>query len=281
MMQQSRVVNFIFTAVLSVFFFSCGNSNDPTEPTDIAYGTTTFVFLVNPPINDLNDAVVPTPGTVRSGVTVSIEGGPSGTTDADGVVVFSDITFGAKSVTFDDGTNVDTLTISIADKDLREVAVALDGTGAAVMANVHYAFGGQVVEVTPSMTITEVNDALSNSNTIVFMKAGTYTGDLVFSGSSVTLFGEGKDGGQVTINGAVEIGGSGGRIRGATLTSTLTVAGSDFGLSFSHLVNTLELGGSTAVLLNNSFCVAATVTGSGNIILGNEGMAPIAAPGSC
>ena len=79
--------------------------------------------------------------------------------------------------------------------DLREVAVALDADGAAEMANVEYAFGGEVVTITPDMSVEDVNEALGRSNIIVFVEGGTYTGDVEFSGSNVTLFGEGAEGG--------------------------------------------------------------------------------------
>ena len=249
-----------------------------TEPTEVTLGEGTFVVLVNPIVNDDNEEPVPTPGTTRSGVTVSVAGGPSGSTNASGVIVLSPVEPGVKTLSIG-GRDV---TVSIADKDLREVAIAFDGGSASVMANVRYAFGSQVVEITPSMSLTDVNSALSQSNTIVFFRAGTYTGDLQFSGSNVTLFGEGPTGGTVTLNGNITVDGSGNRIRGARITGDLSVAGSDVGISFSRVVGGLQFDGSDATPLNNSFCGSVTIAGSGLTALGNAGMAPIAAPaGGC
>lgn len=240
----------------------------------MTFGETTFVILVNPSLNGANEASVPTPGSARSGVSVSVQGGPSGTTDANGVVVLAPVAPGPKTISLSSGGASGTVSVSIAAKDLREVAVALTSSGAAVMANVLHAFGGQVVEVTPSMSLTEVNNALSQSNTIVFFKAGSYTGNLTFSGSNVTLFGEGAQGGQVTLNGSVEVGGSGNRIRGARMTSGLSVPGSNFGFSFSRVAGAFNLAGSNAALLNNRFCGTSTISGSGTTAVGNVGLTP-------
>ena len=249
-----------------------------TEPTDVTLGETTFVVLVNPIVNDDNATTVPPPGGTQSGVNVSVAGGPSGSTGASGVVVLAPVEPGAKTLSVD-GSDV---SVSIAAEDLREVAIALDGGSASVMANVRYAFGGQVIEITPSMSLTEVNNALSQSNTIVLFRAGSYTGDLQFSGSNVTLFGEGTTGGTVTLNGNVTVDGSGNRIRGTRITGNLSLPGSNAGISFSSVVGDLQLDGSGSTLLNNSFCGSVAISGSSLTALGNGGMAPIAAPiGGC
>lgn len=275
----SLTPRFLVAIVLALGLPACGDSAGPTE---VTYGETTLVILVNPPINDVNEATVPTPGTVRSGVSVSVQGGPSGTTDANGVVVLAPVAPGTKTVSVSGGGANGTISVEIADKDLREVAVALTSGGASIMANVLYAFGGEVVEITPSMSVTEVNTQLARSNLIVFFKAGTYTGDLVFAGSNVTLFGEGPQGGQVTLNGTVEVGGSANRIRGARMMSDMSVPGSSFGFSFSRVTSGFDMDGSGGVLLNNGFCGTVTIAGSGTTALGNAGMAPLPAPsGGC
>jgi hypothetical protein len=255
---------------------ACGDS--ATDPTDVTFGETTFVVLVNPVLNDDNAATVSPPGATQSGVGLSVDGGPSGTTGAGGVAVLAPVDPGTRTLSVDGNP----VTLAIADRDLREVAIALAGDSASMMADVRYAFGGQVVEITPSMSLAEVNDALAQSNTIVFLRAGTYTGDLSFSGSNVTLFGEGATGGTVTINGNVTVDGSANRIRGARITGTLSVPGSDAGISFSRVVGDVAVDGSDAVLLNNAFCGAVTIAGSNLTALGNAGMAPVAAPpGGC
>lgn len=251
------------------------SDESPTE-LDVTFGETTFVVLVNPVINDDNESSVSAPGSEQSGVPVTVADGPSGTTNANGVVVLTDIVPGTKSLSVDGNEVV----VSIADQDLREVAVASDGSAASVMAEVPYAFGGQVIEITPSMSLADVNDALGQGNTIVFFRAGTYTGDLAFSGSNVTLFGEGPAGGSVTLDGNVVVDGSSNRIRGAHITGTLSVPGSDVGISFSRVGGDVQVDGSDATLLANAFCGAVTISGSGLTALGNAGMAPIAPPAS-
>jgi hypothetical protein len=264
---KRNAVWFVALAVLG-----CG---DGTGPTDVPFGVTTFVVLVNPRVNDANQQTTPTPGTTQSGVNVSVTDGPSGTTDASGVAVLSPVTPGTKTISVSGSGSTGQVSASIVDKDLREVAVALSGNTAQIMVNVLYAFEGTVVELNPSMSLTEVNAALSQSNTIVFFGAGTYTGDLTFSGSNVTLYGAGNQGGSVTINGNVTVGGSQNRIRGARITGNLSVPGSNFGMSFSRVSGSFDLAGSSGTLLNNRFCGTVTISGSGTRLLGNAGLAPI------
>jgi hypothetical protein len=259
----------------------CGGDG-PTNPPEVNYGETTVVYLMNPVINGVNAVTVPAPGPTRSGVQVSVTGGPSGTSGSNGELVLAPVTVGTRPVTFTAGAASGQLNLDIAQGDLREIAVSLDGAGAGSMANVLYAFGGTVLEITPAMTIAQVNAALAGSNQIVFLRAGTYSGDLNFSGSNVTLFGEGSQGGSVTINGNVTVSGSFNRVRGARITGTLSVPGSSAGISYSSVTGALTLTGSDAVLLNNAFCGTATVSGSGLLALGNAGLAPLAAPsGGC
>jgi hypothetical protein len=260
---------------------ACGGDG-PTNPPDAVYGETTVVYVMNPVVNDVNVAVVPTPGTSRSGVDIAVNSGPSGTTGGNGALVLAPLTAGVRPVSFSAGAATGQLDLDIAQGDLREIAVALNGSGAGEMANVRYAFGGTVVEITPTMSITEINAELGRSNLIVFMRSGTYQGDLNFSGSSVTLFGQGAQGGAVTINGNVTVSGSFNRLRGARILGNLSVPGSGAGISYSSVAGTMTVDGSNAVLLNNAFCGTATVAGSGVLALGNAGLAPLSAPsGGC
>lgn len=258
---------------------ACGGGDGPTDPPDAVYGETTVVYVLNPVVNDVNAITVPVPGTSRSGVQVSITSGPSGTTGARGDLALAPVTAGTRLVSFTDGGAGGQLSLDIAEGDLREIAVALDDAGVAEMADIRYAFGGAVTEITPAMTNAEVNAALSGSNLIVFLRAGTYTGDLEFSGSDVTLFGEGSQGGAVTIDGNVTVSGSGNRLRGARITGNLSVPGSGASISYSSAAGSLTFDGSNGVLLNNEFCGTVTVAGSGLRALGNAGLAPLPAPG--
>lgn len=259
---------------------ACGDDN--VGPTQVTLGETTLIVLANPPVNTANQVTVPAPGTARSGVTVSVAGGPSGVTDANGVVVLRPVTPGTKTGSFSGGGTGGQLTVGIADKDLREVAAAVGSSAASEMANVLYAFGGTVVQVTPSLTVTQMNAELAKSNLIVLFRSGTYTGALTFAGSNVTLFGEGNTGGNVTLNGNVTVSGSSNRMRGVRIVGDLSVPGSDFGMSFSRVTGTVQIDGSNAVLLNNGLCGTVTISGSGARLLGNAGIAPVPAPsGGC
>ena len=261
---------------------ACGGGDGPTDPPDAVYGETTVVYLLNPIVNDVNAVTVPAPGASRSGVEVAITSGPSGTTGANGDLALAPVTPGTWPVSFGTGGASGQLSLDIAQGDLREIAVALDGTGAAEMVEIRYAFGGTVTEITPAMTNAEVNATLSGSNLIVFLRAGTYQGDLEFSGSNVTLFGEGSQGGAVTIDGNVTVSGSGNRLRGARISGNLSVPGSGAGISYSSVAGDVTFDGSNGVLLNNAFCGTVATPGSGLRALGNAGLAPLAAPsGGC
>lgn len=273
---RGHIVLGIFLAGIAVA--ACGDDGI-TDHVAVELGETTFVFVLNPTVNDANEQPVPMPGGSVSGVSVSVQDGPAGTTGTGGVVALGPVEAGTRTVSFG---STGELSLFISSGDLREVAVASDGAGAAQMANVTYQFEGQtVVEITADMPISEVNDELAKGDQIVLLRGGTYTGSLEFSGSNVTLFGEGAEGGNVTIDGNVTVSGSGNRIRGARITGDLSVPGSDAGISFSSVAGAVTVDGSDAVLLNNAFCGEVTIVGSGLTALGNSGMPPLAAPASC
>lgn len=257
---------------------ACGGSGGDTDPTDVAFGDTALVVVVNPPVNDANQFDVPQPGTVVAGVELTSDDDLSATTGADGIAVLAPLTAGTRTIQVA-GDGIDgSFTVTIADGELREIALAAEGARAEVMVEIDYRTD-QVVELTPDMSITQVNEALAVSDTLVFFAGGLYTGDLDFSGSRVTLFGEGVLGGEVTIDGNVTISGSDSRIRGATITGDLTVPASGIGLSFSAVDGGVTVEGSDATLLANQLCGGgASVTGSGSIVIGNAGLAPIACP---
>jgi hypothetical protein len=256
----------------------CGDSQDPTE---VVYGQTTLVVITNPTINEATQTSPPQPGGLANGIRVELDDGPAGTSDGRGVVVLSPVPAGARTLSLSGMGLQGSIGEAIADKDLIETALAVGAASAESMGRVVYPFGGTVVEVTPEMTTEQVNQALTSSQTIVFFHGGTYTGDLVFSGSNATLFGEGGQGGQVTLAGSVTVDGSSNRIRGTTITGDLTVSGSDFGLSFSRVAGQTTIDASDATFLLNEFCGAVTLNGSGFTALGNQGMAPLATPDDC
>ena len=267
----------VLAMLASLSTIACGDSTDPDE---VPYGETAFVVILNPTVNDENDVTVPAPGGTRANVAAAIQDGPSATTGASGVAVLSPVAAGSRVLTLN-GPDDGQLNLSIVEGDLREIAVSLDASGAEVMADIRYQFGAAVVELSPTMPLAEVNAALAASNSVVFMSAGTYTGNIVFSGSNVTLFGEGTTGGTVVLQGNVTVSGSQNRIRGARITGDLTVTASNFGMSFTRVAGTTSISGSSSVMLANEFCGAVTVTGSGAQLLGNAGLAPIGAPAGC
>lgn len=268
-------------ATVLLTLLACGGDS-PNEPPDVPYGQTTMVYILNPVINDANAVPVAAPGGTRLAVEISVQDGPSGSTGASGELVLGPLAAGSKTVQFAAGSEMGTVNLEIAEGDLREVAVALTSGGAEVMANLRYGFGGEVVEIGPATPASQVSATLARSNVIVFLRSGTYSGDLIFSGSNVTLVGEGPQGGTVTIDGDVTVNGSGNRLRGARILGNLSVIGSGAGITYSHVAGALAVNGSDAVLLNNAFCGSVTISGSGLLALGNAGLQPIPSPaGGC
>ncbi len=78
---------------------SGGNPTAPSSVNAIPYGTTTFVILVNPVINTLSQAAMPSPGSVRAGVGAAITDGSSATTGSSGVAVLDPVTAGSRTLT--------------------------------------------------------------------------------------------------------------------------------------------------------------------------------------
>ena len=259
----------------------CGGGTEPVDANNVPYGQTTLVVVVNPAVNTINTVAVPAPDTARRSVATSVVQGPSENTDSAGVATLSPVAAGTRTLTFDRDSLEGQVSVAIGARDLKEVAVALTPSGAGVMTEIPYAFGGRVVEVTPRMAIGDVNRHLAESNVIVFLRGGTYMGNLTFSGSNVTLYGEGRRGGTVTINGSVTVGGSGNRIRGARITGSLSVPANGFGMSLSRVDGAFQLNGSGARLLQNVFCGTVNSPTSNVTALGNLGMAPLAKPASC
>lgn len=270
-------------ACLCLFLLSaCGSDGssgtpDANSPTDVPFGTTAIVVVVNPTINDANaETGLPSPGDVVSGVTLTTDDDVSATTGADGIAVLAPVTAGTRTITVSGAVSGATFTVMVADQTLREVALATDNGRAELMVSVDYK-ADQAFEVNPTMSNTEVNDVLAVSDRVVFFKGGSYAGDLTFGGSRVTLFGEGVLGGKVVLEGNMTVTGSDSRIRGAHLIGSLTMPASKVGLSFSRVDGAVTSEGSDGMLLANALCGSETVTGSGTVVVGNRGMAPITA----
>ena len=262
---------------LSLVLVGCSSDGgEGTDPTDIPFGTTAILVVVNPTINDANVKQLPQPGDVLAGITLTSDDGVVATTDADGIAVLAPVTPGPRTVTVTGAVTGSSFSVMVADKTLREVAVAIETGRAEVMVNVDYK-ADQAFEVDSTMSTAQVNEILAVSDRVVFFKGGTYAGDLDFSGSRVTLFGEGVLGGGVLVDGNVTVSGSDSRIRGAHITGALAMPASKIGLSFSRVDGAVTSTGSDGMLLANSLCGSETFTGSGTIVLGNHGAAPLTA----
>lgn len=265
-------------ALAAIVLAACGGDDGATvDPTDVPFGTTAIVVVVNPTINDANrDSTLPMPGATVAGVTLTTDDGVSATTGADGVAVLAPVTAGARTITLSGAIAGGTFSVMAADKALREVAIAADAGRADVMVTVDYK-ADQAFEVSPAMTIAQVNEVLAVSDRVVFFRGGNYVGDLIFAGSRVTLFGEGALGGQVVIDGDLDVTGSDSRIRGTHVTGGVTMPGSGVGLAFSRVDGALTSEGSDGMLLANALCGAETISGSGTVAIGNRGAAPTTA----
>lgn len=253
-----------------------GGDPDATGPTDVAFGETALVVVLNPVVNDANQANLPTPGTVRADVTLTADDDVVATTDASGIAVLGPLSAGLRTVTLSGGGLSGAFSIMMGAGELHEVAVAADGSMASIMVDIDYK-SDDVTTITADMSNATVNDALSVSDRVVFVEGGSYAGDLDLSGSRVTLFGAGARGGEVTIAGNVVMSGSDSRIRGTLITGSLSVPASGLGLSFSQVDGTTSGEGSDATFLANALCGTVSATGSGTVALDNAGMAPITA----
>ncbi|HEU4733175.1 MAG TPA: hypothetical protein VFT22_35025 [Kofleriaceae bacterium] len=268
-------------ALGAVVSAACGSSDsapDANDPANIAFGTTAIVVVVNPPVNDANSHSVPAPGTARAGITLTTDDNVSATTDASGIAVLAPVTAGARTIRVSGTGITGSVGVTIAAHALLELAITTGATPTSspgMMVQIDYKTD-QAVQVSPAMTNAEVNSVLKVSDRVVFFAGGSYTGDIDFSGSRVTLFGEGALGGRVLIDGNVTVSGSDSRIRGTHITGNLTIPASGVGVSFSRVDGAVQSAGSDGRLLANAMCGAETVTGSGTIALGNAGMAPIA-----
>lgn len=273
-MVQTRLLS-----ALALALAACGGSDTApidTDPTDVKFGDTALVVVVNPGVNEANEFDVPAPGTARAGVVLTSDDGLTDTTGADGIAVLAPLTAGPRTITVSGDGVSGTFTVTLTEGALREVAISATASQSQLMVELDYKTDG-VFEVTPTMSIAEVNTALEVSDRVVFLRGGTYVGDLDFKGSRVTLFGEGVLGGDVIIQGNVTMSGSDSRIRGAHITGSITIPASGTGLSFSRIDGQLTAEGSDSTLLANAFCGGATITGSGSIVLGNGGAPPLTA----
>lgn len=260
---------------------ACGGDDpdpdpDPVDPTDVVFGDTALVVVVNPQINDATNQNVAEPGSLFDGIELTSDDGVTTLTADTGIAILDDLTPGIRTIAVVGDTIDASFTVTMGAGELREIALAVEGTSATVMVEIDYK-SDQVAELDPSMTNEQVNEALRVSDQVVFFASGLYAGDLDFSGSRITLFGEGVLGGEVTIDGNVTMSGSDSRLRGTLVTGDVDVPASGCGISFSQVDGSLLVEGSDATLLSNAMCGSTEVDASGVIALGNAGLTPISA----
>lgn len=263
--------------ILAVSLCCCGDDGiDPDRP----FGKTAVVVAVNPVVNADNTSAVPAchdAGRVE-GIEVDADPGDADTTDADGFAVLDELDEGAVEVVLDDGPSLP-LTI-VQEGDVYDLAVAFDGETARAFANfpIRYGVGGEIQVFDTKADPQQVADALSTNGNIVFFENGTYQGDLLITGDDVIFFGEGFTEHEVVIDGAVEVRGTGVRIRGFTVTGDIAVHGNNFGMAHSVVQGDTAINGESVGFLANHFCGRVTVPSSNATLLHNRGLAPMDPP---
>jgi len=255
---------------------ACDGEGSGIDPTDVRFGETVLLVIVNPVVNDANRGLVPTPGLVRAGVEVRSDDGPSGMTGPDGIAVLARLSSGVRTIEVEGGGIAASFQLLVGRGALREVALAAEGQRAEVMVDASYSPEG-IVEVSPETPTAEINAALHVDDGLVFLTAGTYPGDLDVSASRATVISEGILGGKVTLQGNVTISGASSRIRGARVMGNLSIRAGDTGLSFSRVDGMATAAGGNMTLLANAFCGTAAITGSVSYVVGNSGIAPTTA----
>ena len=271
--RPARLALLSVSALLAAGAGACDDAPDPIDPADLRFGDTALVVVMNPVINEGTRGPVPAPGTLRAGITVTDANGPAATTDDNGIAVLAPMPSGNRTILVSGGGIDGSFEVLIGPGALREVGVAADGPRVELMTSLDYA-PDRIMELSPAMTAAQINDVLRGNDRVVFLTGGAYTGDLDFSGSRVTLFGEGVFGGKVTIQGNVTLSGSDSRIRGAHITGTLAIPASSTALSFSRVDGPTTVTGTDVIVFQNALCGGATITGSGAFAIGNRGTAP-------
>lgn|GEM_PF-1348235 len=270
----------------SLGLFGCGsdniNGNGPNDVDNLA-GTTAFVAILNPVVNDGHTTGVPSiSGTEREGVPVKATPGDADTT-VDGIAV---VGTGVGAVDIAVGTaNIGHAVIAAG--DVYDAPIAYDGAGAAFFSNtpIRYAVGKDsgAFFFGPADVLVDIEGKLGVDDAVVVLRPGTYNGSLTITGKGVLLFGEGFLEKAVVINGSVTANGEEVRLRGLTITGDLAAKGNSFGISFSTVLGQTSITGNTGAFVRNIFCGTTVVPSSNSTLLDNFGLEPIATPptGTC
>lgn len=255
----------------SLFISSCGKE-DPVEPVLSAGGMnfgkiTSAVVVVNPDINEGSSTSIPS-GTVREGVSVQVGELEAVTTDASGLAVINNIPAGPQSLKFNNGN----LSFDVTNQgELYDIIVSYKDGVAYTVPVVRYPIGGTVTVLNPG---DDISKATSDDNAVIFLNEGTYTGDVLVSGSNVLIFGSWNpvNGALSIIDGNLTFNGGAGRIRGLQVEKTITVNANSFSAAFSNF-NNADLKGNSMVLLRNKFTgESVTVPSSSAVLVDNIGI---------
>ena len=257
----------IFAGILLVAF-SC-SKDDPTPPdaggSDFGQITSTVV-IVNPTINEGSTTTV-VPGTQREGVSITAGSLSPVSTDATGLAVIKGLPTGTVPLQYESGS-IDLSVIQ--DKELYDVVISYTSSGVTeIIPAIRYPIGGTVVNVKPG---DDLNTAVTEDGTIVFMEPGTYEGDLIINAQGVLLFGswDEVDGSVSIINGTLKVNGGNVRMRGVTINSLTTVNANGFSAAFCEF-NDASISGNSVSLLRNIFNgTNVSVPSSSAILLDNE-----------
>ncbi|QCK15241.1 hypothetical protein DCC35_11030 [Mangrovivirga cuniculi] len=252
-------------ALLILIITSCSSDDEGQTPN--AGGSdfgqiTSAVIIVNPVINEGSTTTIKS-ATQRDSVLITTSGAPNETTDSTGVAVIKGLPTGTNTLEFPTGnTGFDV----IQEKELYDVVVSYTDTGVVqIIPPVRYPIGGDVIFVNNA---TELTNAVSKDNSIVFMNPGIYEGDISIPATDVIIFGywDQEEGSQSIITGNVTVNGSNVRMRGVTVNGFTTTNGNQFSASFCEF-NNANISGNGISLIRNIFNGTDVTVPSGNAVL--------------
>lgn len=255
----------------SLFMTSCGkdDSVDPSlTPGGMNFGKiTSAVVVVNPVINEGSSTTIPS-GTSRKEISVQVGELEAVSTDNTGLAVINNVPVGTQSLQFNNGS----LSFEVVNQgELYDMIVSYRDNVAYLVPVVRYPIGGTITVLNPG---DDLAAAASEDNAILFLKEGTYTGDILVSGENVLIFGswDPVEGPKSIIDGNLTFNGGSGRIRGLQVRETITVNANSFSAAFSTFFNA-DLKGNAMVLLRNKFTgESVTVPSSSAVLVDNIGI---------
>jgi hypothetical protein len=255
----------VLLAVSFALFGACS----PGTQTPGRFGEiTSAVIIVNPRINQGSSTTVAS-GTQRADVAIQPGNQDAVRTDSTGLAVAQGFPTGTLPLAFDTGTvNLNV----VANKELYDVVVSYTPSGVReIIPAVRYPIGGTVKVVQPGESIAS---AASSDDSIVVLRAGTYSGSLELTAANVLVFGEwAPDGGSASIiDGSLTVRGGGNRLRGVRVNGALTSNANNFSAAFCEL-GTANITGNGVTLIRNSFSGgSASVPSSNAVLVDNSGI---------